>query len=205
MRIALAFRAFFAALLGRRLPLAVIPADLIPDPTDDLLIDEMRLAGLIPAGAEAKLLLPPGEASDEPSAPRPAPDIAPDDLAEAVAAQTMGLFQAEGRLLDFLAEDIAGYSDEEVGQVVREVHRGCKKALSDHFTLQPVRPEDEEADVTVGAGFDPGEIQLVGNVVGKPPFTGTLRHAGYRATEVRLPRIRTGPSAKVLVPAEVEL
>lgn len=207
MRIALAFRAFFAALFGRRLPLAIIPGDLIPDPTDDILIDEMRSAGLIADGAARKLpapevipLAPPPPA--EPALPA---EVEPGALAEAVAAQTLGLFQAEGRLLDFLAEDISEYPDADVGQVVREVHRGCKKALDDHFSVKPVRPEAEDGDVTLGEGFDPGEIRLVGNVVGKPPFTGTLKHAGYRAAEVRLPRIRTDGSANVIVPAEVEL
>ncbi|MEL6189626.1 MAG: DUF2760 domain-containing protein, partial [Myxococcota bacterium] len=162
--------------------------------------------GLIAGDALPKLAAPGQDArKPEPAPPPPPAEVEPDDLAEAVAAQTVGLFQAEGRLLDFLSEDIASYSDEEVGQVVREVHRGCKKALEDHFTVEPVRSEVEEANVTLGADFDPGEVRLVGNVVGKPPFTGTLRHAGYRAAEIRLPRIRTGVSAKVMVPAEVEL
>jgi hypothetical protein len=207
MRVGLAFRAFFAALGGKRLPLAVIPAELIPDPTDEKLLAEMRSAGLLPEGTQPRLPAPEGAETEAPPAEAAAApsEVAPDALAEAVAAQTLGLFQAEGRLLDFLAEDISEYPDADVGQVVREVHRGCKKALDDHFTLEPVRPEQEEADVTIGADFEPGEIRLVGNVVGEPPFTGTLKHAGYRATHVRLPRIRTGASATVVVPAEVEI
>lgn len=229
MRFALALRAFFAALAGKRLPLAVIPVDLIPDPTDERLIEEMRAAGLIPETAQQRLYLPepeppppaptepakkkkppkPPKAEPKPAEPpkaevRPA-EMEPTELARAVAAQTLGLFQMEGRLLDFLSEDISEYADDEVGQVVREIHRGCRKALEDHFSLEPVRSEPEDGDVTIGAGFDPAEIRLVGNVVGKPPFTGTLRHAGYRAKDVRLPRIRTGPSALVVVPAEVEI
>lgn len=207
MRIGLAFRAFFAALFGRRLPLALIPSELIPDPTDDILIAEMRSAGLLEKGASRKTALPapePGKAVSPDPAPV-APEVEPSALAEAVAVQTLGLFQQEGRLLDFLGEDISEYDDAQVGEVVREIHRGCKKALEDHFTVEPVRPEPEEGNVAVPAGFDPGEIRLVGNVVGNPPFAGTLKHAGYRASEVRLPRIRTGDSALVIVPAEVEL
>lgn len=124
---------------------------------------------------------------------------------QAVAAQTLGLLQAEGRLLDFLSEDISDYSDAEVGQVVREVHRGCNKALEDHFELEPVRPEAEEDAIHIGEDFDPGEIRVVGRVVDSPPFSGTLKHAGYRAKAVRLPRIRTGPSALVVSAAEVEV
>ncbi len=203
MRFALAFRAFFAALAGRRLPLAVIPAELIPDPTDKRLIAEMRAAGLLPESSAPQLEAPKPAASAEPK--EPAPEVDPTEFARAVAAQTLGLLQQEGRLLDFLQEDISGYPDADVGQVVREIHRGCKKAVEDHFRLEPIRPEPEGGDVTVGAGFDPAELRLVGNLVGAPPFTGTLKHPGYRAQEVRLPRIRTGPSALVVVPAEVEI
>lgn len=143
-----------------------------------------------------------------PALPAPAPEAEAEPASagpEAVAAQVLGLFQAEGRLLDFLAEDISEYSDADVGQVVRDVHRGCKKALEDHFVLEAVRPEPESGEVTVGAGFDPNEVRVVGNVVGNPPFTGTLRHPGYRAKQVRLPRIRTGEAALVVAPAEVEV
>lgn len=212
MRIALAFRAFFAALAGKRLPLAVIPLELIPSASE--------------AGPETQGYLPEGTApsSEAPTeldafrrstdaSPRAAGDAtqaapetpAQSQLAEAAAVQTLGLFQSEGRLLDFLSEDIAEYADADVGQVVREIHRGCKKALEDHFSLEPVRPEAEEGTVTVGADFDPSEIRLVGNVVGEPPFSGTLKHAGYRAKQVRLPRLRSGPSAFVVMPAEVEV
>ncbi|MBX2812923.1 MAG: DUF2760 domain-containing protein [Myxococcales bacterium] len=174
MRIALAFRAFFATLWGRPLPNTVhlSPGDhnpLTSEPVPDLI--------------------------DEPSPL----------FAEAVATQTLGLLQAEGRLLDFLSEDISTYSDAEVGQVVREIHRGCKKAIDDHFDLEPVRSEAEDGPITIGADFNPHEIRLVGRVVGQPPVTGTLKHAGYRAVSVRLPRIRTDASSRVIAPAEVEL
>ena len=203
MRIALALRAFFAVLFGKRLPLALIPTELIPDPTDDILIEEMARAGLI---KERKGLPARSESADATSGEKKSAD-APNDIPmmEAVAAQTLGLLQAEGRLLDFLSEDIADYPDADVGQVVREVHRGCKKAIDDHFTLEPIRTEEEDTTVTIADGFDPGEIRLVGQVVGSPPFKGTLKHPGYRAQTVRLPRIRTGGSARVIVPAEIEV
>jgi hypothetical protein len=60
----------------------------------------------------------------------------------------------------------------------------------------------EEERVTVPEGFDPATIRLVGNVVGKPPFKGTLRHHGWRVKEVKLPRAVDGA---VVAPAEVEL
>ena len=63
---------------------------------------------------------------------------------------------------------------------------------------------EEGATVTVPAGFDPAAIRLVGEVTGAPPFTGVLRHAGWRATAVNLPR-RSGQDPQVIAPAEVEI
>lgn len=121
------------------------------------------------------------------------------------ALQLLALFQREGRLVDFLQEDLAGFADADIGAAARVVHQGCRKALADHMTLSPVRTEDEGATVVVPAGFDAGALRLVGNVSGQPPFRGTLRHRGWRATEVRLPRLAEGVDARVLAPAEVEL
>lgn len=124
---------------------------------------------------------------------------------EAIAVRAISVFQAEGRLFDFLSEDIDGYQDAEVGAAVREIHRGCRRALKDHYQVTPVRSEDEESLITVPEGYDPSEIRLVGNVVGKPPFSGTLKHKGWKVEVVRLPNIPDGKGAKVIVPAEVEV
>src|SRR2546430_1723420 len=37
------------------------------------------------------------------------------------------LLQREGRLLDFLLEDIQGASDDQIGAGVREIHQKCQK------------------------------------------------------------------------------
>ena len=146
--------------------------------------------------------LPPPSLKTEPKAePKPEPTETP----ESVAVRALAIFQAEGQLLDFLFSDLSEHSDEDIGQAVREVHRGCKKALVDHFKLEPVRAEEEDDMVTVPEGYDPGEIRLTGNVVGKPPFSGTLRHKGWRAIEVRLPKAPKGEAALVVTPAEVEI
>ena len=186
MRPILAIRAFFAALLGRRLPEAVIPQNLLP--------------AQLPAGEL------PDPSADEAPPKTPEPDPAPPSPAadpEGAAVQVLAVLQAEGRLLDFLGEQIDGYEDADIGAAVREVHRGCNKALSDHFDLAPVRSEDEDALVTVEAGYDPNETRLVGNIVGQPPFSGTLKHKGWVATDVRLPK--TSPGARIVMPAEVEV
>jgi hypothetical protein len=41
--------------------------------------------------------------------------------------------------------------------------------------------------------------------VGQAPFLGQLTHRGWRATEVRLPKLTEGHDATVLAQAEVEL
>ncbi len=117
----------------------------------------------------------------------------------------IALLQREGRLLDFCEEDVATYSDAEVGAAARTVHAGCRKVLRSALALEPVRAEAEGAQVQVPPGFDPGAVRLTGNVVGNPPFTGTLRHHGWKAREVRLPPAPAGQDATMLAPAEVEL
>jgi hypothetical protein len=121
------------------------------------------------------------------------------------ALQLLGLLQQEGRLVDFLEEDVANYSDAEIGAAVRVVHDGCRKALHEHLTLLPIRQEAEGARITLEHGFDASALRPTGNLVGEPPFTGTLAHRGWRATEVRLPKLAKDHDVHVIAPAEVEL
>lgn len=124
---------------------------------------------------------------------------------EAGALHVLSLLQREGRLVDFLQEDIAGAGDADVGAAARVVHTGCRKALQQYFVLEPVRGESEGAGVTVDRGFDPHQIRLSGNVHGEPPFKGKLAHAGWRAREVKLPDRPPSVDARVVAPAEVEI
>ena len=117
----------------------------------------------------------------------------------------LALLQREGRLLDFLMEDVQAYSDAQIGSAVRDIHRTCRKALQDHLVLEPVLAEAEGAEVTVPAGFDPSAVRLTGNVTGQPPFRGALRHHGWRVREIKLAPPPSGQDEFVLQPAEVEL
>ncbi|MNH31929.1 hypothetical protein D3C79_923410 [compost metagenome] len=85
------------------------------------------------------------------------------------------------------------------------VHAGCRKVLSEHFTLEPVRSETEGSRVTLAAGFDATAVRLTGNVVGQAPFTGTLGHRGWHVTATRLPQLTDPKAASVIAQAEVEL
>jgi len=116
------------------------------------------------------------------------------------------VLQRDGRLVDFLQEDIDGYSDAQIGAAVRDIHRGCRKSLHDYLTIEPIINAAEEAQVQVPTDFDPAAVRLIGNVDGKPPFLGVLKHHGWRVREVHLPLLPVArDDSSVLSPAEVEL
>jgi uncharacterized protein DUF2760 len=205
MRLWLAIKCFFLILFTRRLP--------------------AEAAMLLPAEAMKGRALPPQEAElvDSPPSiggvpeldstqPMTAPMLPVLPVLKAATAdgngaavQLLAILQREGRLLDFLQEDVDGYADAQIGAAVRDIHRGCKKALAEHMPLEPVLREKENAQVRVDVGFDPSRIRLVGNVVGEPPFTGALRHHGWRISKVTLPVPARGTDPSVVAPAEVEL
>jgi hypothetical protein len=117
----------------------------------------------------------------------------------------LAILQREGRLLDFLLEDIQAYQDAQIGAAVRDIHRQCQHAIKEHLVLEPVLPQGEGASVEVPAGFDPSAVRLTGNVSGQPPFRGTLQHHGWRVKEMKLAAPSPGIDEFVLMPAEVEL
>ena len=119
--------------------------------------------------------------------------------------QVLALLQREGRLLDFLKEDIDGIDDDQIGAAVRAIHKGCRKVLMEHVTLAPIRKESEGTIVEVPKGFDPAAIRLIGNVRGEPPFKGALKHHGWQVTAINLPAQPPGVDPKIVAPAEVEV
>lgn len=181
-RIYLAFLCFFRVLFGKPLPA-------------ELMLPAAPAATPVPALPAAKLA-----AVTTPAVTPPKPAAEP----SVGALQMLGLLQREGRLVDFLCESIDSYDDASIGVAVRDIHRGCRKVLDEHFDLEPVMPGAENDAVVVDKS-DPTHVRLVGNVSGQPPFRGTLRHHGWRATRVKLPTIAEGIDQSVLAPAEVEL
>jgi hypothetical protein len=151
---------------------------------------DVREAKALPPAPEPPKLAPP----PEPAEPRATP-----------ALQLLALLQREGRLVDFLEQDIASFSDGEIGAVARVVHEGCRKALHEHAEVGPVRAEEEGSRLTLEAGFNPAEVKLSGNLQGAAPYKGVLRHRGWRAARLELPVPVKGHDATVLAPAEVEL
>ncbi|HTU19270.1 MAG TPA: DUF2760 domain-containing protein [Gemmataceae bacterium] len=139
------------------------------------------------------LLEPPGEEAAKPARLSPEP------------LRLLALLQREGRLLDFLLEDIQGAPDEQVGAGVRELHRKAQTVIKEHLILEPVLAKNEGETVEVPPNFDPSAIRLTGNVTGQPPFRGVLQHHGWRVKNYTLPTPPEGQDQFVLAPAEVEL
>lgn len=131
--------------------------------------------------------------------PPPPPKPWPDPLL------LLTLMQREGRLIDFLLENVDGADNETLGAGVRTIHQACQRVLKEHLDLEPVMKGEEKSIVEVKAGFDPSAIRLTGNVTGSPPFKGSLEHHGWRVTKIKLNKPPEGQDAFVLQPAEVEL
>ena len=125
--------------------------------------------------------------------------------AERGAARLLAVMQREGRLVDFLREDVASYEDAQIGAAVRSVHGGCRKVLDEFVQLVPVQAGEEGGPVTLEAGYDATAFRLVGNVQGEPPFKGTLAHHGWRAEKIKLPELPESMDAMIVAPAEVEV
>lgn len=189
-RIVLAFWAFFTVLFRPDVALAVHAAR-----------ERQRLtAGPPPVPAES-----PAPGRPAAAAPTTPAGPSPEGLSRRAALQLLSALQREGRLVDFIEEDLTGYPDASVGAAARAVHAGCKRAIQEYFRLEPVMREAEGATVEVRSGFDPAAVRLTGNVVGKPPFKGALRHHGWRAQDVKLPQASDGIDPAIVAPAEVEL
>jgi hypothetical protein len=131
---------------------------------------------------------------------------APTVTAEAGAVQMLAILQRQGRLIDFLQEDLSMYDDAQIGAAVRNIHAGARQALAEHVRLEPVFSEPEGSSVTVQPGFDPRAVRLSGHVVGEPPFRGALQHRGWRVARIDLPKQAPGQDKEmILAPAEVEV
>ena len=180
----LAFVSFWKLLFGGTLPAAAVK--FLPEPPKQ---------ELPPAPIEKPVIEKPIE--------KPKPNAAQQHRDGALAF--LALLQREAQLVDFVRESIDGVDDAQLGAATRAVHRNAAKVIAQHVTLEPVMPGDEDSKVSVPKGFDPAEIRLIGEAKGEPPYRGTLRHRGWRATDVKLPTLADGVDRTVIAPAEVEV
>lgn len=195
-RLAMAFVFFFRILFQPKLAQLLLP---YRKPVAELPAGE-------PAGPARKQVV---DVQPEPEV-KPAPRVTRPEKPAPERAHASGLFvfsllQREGRLVDFLQEDIAAFSDAEVGAAARVVHEGCRKVVRQYLSLEPVLKQGEGDPVNVPTGFDAQRIRLTGNVAGQPPYNGTLRHHGWVATAVTLPDVPETLDPRVIAAAEVEL
>lgn len=156
------------------------------------------LAAVIFRARKAPAAALPAAAPEKPALPSP-------EQTHASGLFLLSMLQREGRFVDFLLEDVAGFSDEQVGAAARVVHDGCRKVVKQYLSIEPVLAQEEGATVDVPAGFDSHRIRLTGNVAGSPPFKGALKHHGWAAKNVTLPAPPAALDPKILAPAEVEL
>jgi hypothetical protein len=180
-RAAIAFRCFFSILFHGDIP-------------NDIVQKQVKSAGQVPQTPAAQ-----ASGSGPKEMERPASE------AFDRAVQMLALLQRDGRLIDFLAENISPYPDAQLGAAVRTIHEACRKVLERYVKLEPILSSEEGQPVTVQGGFDPAAIKLLGNVSGEPPIRGLLRHKGWHVKEVNLPPLPQGSGRLVIAPAEVEL
>jgi Domain of unknown function (DUF2760) len=180
-RIVFAHRCFFSLLFHGEIP-------------DDIAQKVLKDAGQIPQAPAVQ-----AAAMSRKEVERAAPE------AFDRAIQMLALLQRDGRLIDFLAENISAYPDTQLGAAVRTIHDTCRQVLDRYVKLEPILDSEEDQPVTVQAGFDPAAIKLIGNVAGEPPIRGLLRHRGWRVKEVNLPPLPQADGRMVIAPAEVEL
>ena len=137
--------------------------------------------------------------------PEAKPAAAASERVHASGLLLLSALQREGRLLDFLQQEVTDFSDDEVGAAARVVHSGCRKVLHQYFEIQAVAKEPEGTEVVVPKDFDPQHWRITGNVTGKPPFRGTLRHHGWVTKQIRMPTVSESLDPRIVAPAEVEI
>ena len=120
-------------------------------------------------------------------------------------AHLLSSFQRQGRWVDFLFEKLDQYEDDQIGAAVRSIHENCRKVLDEHVMLKPVLDREYGDEITIAEGFPKESIQLIGNVQGSPPFTGIVRHKGWRIQKMDIPEFSSDRMLDILAPAEVEI
>lgn len=179
-----------------------------------VLFDESLALRLVDESAEPPALAPvpvarteaPPAAEGSPKTMRSAKMVLPvlDEIDPVPGAlQLLAMLQREGRLVDFLQQNIDGFPDADVGAAARVVHDGCRRTLAKHAKVSAIRSENEGTPVTLDAV--PSDVKLVGNVAGSAPYRGVLRHRGWKIEELRLPTRVGAHDPTIVAPAEIEL
>jgi hypothetical protein len=160
----------------------------------------LLFGGKLPADLVSQLGLEP-KAPPPPPKPPPPPVVTPEDG----ALQLLGILQRDARVLDFFMEDIAPYSDDQIGAAARDVHTKTREILVRHFAPQPVIDAVEGSAVAAPPG-DTALVKFIGNVPASGKAKGgALRHRGWRASSASLPKLSSKQDLAILAPAEIEV
>jgi hypothetical protein len=145
-----------------------------------------------------------GYTKEAPAKPVPKAAAVPEVRTSDGAIQMLSILQRDARLIDFLMEDITGYSDDQVGAAVRNLHEQCRQTLTRYVALKPVIDAVEGTNTRIETR-DPASVKLTGNVPADGKATqGILRHKGWRVDKVDLPKVQPNQIA-VVAPAEIEI
>ena len=141
------------------------------------------------------------KASSIPAPPPPPPVVKVTDG----ALQLLGILQRDSRLVDFLMEDISAYTDEQIGGAMRGVHEQCRTSLDRYLKLSPVIDGVEGTYTKVDSSTEK-RTKLIGNVPASGKAAGgLLRHKGWRAEKIDLPKTGSGEDLTIVAPAEIEI
>jgi hypothetical protein len=188
MSIAVAFRAFFAALFNSQ------KAKLIQAVLDN------------DAGVTVVDQLPPPPTKSEPAKSVAAPATTP-ALVKPIRSDAVTLLatlQREARLIDLIQEPLDQYSDAQVGAAARPCLSQCRATIARIFDLRPLLMQSEGQSVDVPESASPLRYQWVGDAAaGKR--SGTLVHAGWQANRCELAQwTGSAEDANVIAPSQIE-
>jgi hypothetical protein len=118
------------------------------------------------------------------------------------AVTLLATLQREARLIDLMSEDLAQYSDAQVGSAARPCLVQCAAALGRMFDLQPLVDAGEGDLVEVPGDASPIRYQWIGE---GSAASGKLVHHGWQVSKIALPEW-TGAEAdaQVVAPAQVQ-
>jgi len=189
LSIAVAFRAFFAALFDAQrsesIRLALEPAAFITGGA----IERHGPPGTVEKGVT------------EPTQPRGATVAAP---TRSEALTLLAMLQREARLVDLIQEPLEQYSDAQVGAAARPCLTQCRSTLARAFELQSVINQTEGTSVELPEVASPLRFQWVGDATPEQK-RGRLVHPGWQAGRCELAHW-TGAAEdhRVIAPAQIE-
>ncbi len=103
--------------------------------------------------------------------PKPAPKPA---ATRSEALTLLAALQREGRLVDFLREDLGGATDAQIGAVARDLQRDCRAAVERFFAIAPLSEQAEGSRIELPAGYDAAQYHVLGAGDGNAALSGII-------------------------------